>query len=746
MSVTGTIGNEPVDLINAATEDTLRQLLATMKTLNQSVLKIGSAGGGGGGNTNAANSAAQLGASLVRLNPAVAAVQAGFNILSTMVSSLTSRIGFVAGAFVNFGIKAMDGTAKMSDFFGSLSQAATAIPIFGGALGAVIGIFQKMAAFQEANMEQYQRLTAVGINFGGSLTNLRMAASNSYMSLQDFGNLMSANSKTFAKMGGTVNSGAEAFSIMTNRLMKSFGPELTAMGYTTNQVTQGLASYIEMTGGRNAVEMRNSGAVIASSAAYMEQLNGLAEITGKSREAQEEELKRQASNAAFEAKMQGMSEKEKEKAMAGLAFALATGGQGAAEAFQAEIMGVGPTTKAAQQYTALYSEAAESQRKSARMVTDSTKTTLDQEKEYLAGRQAQIRDSNKYAEQSKYAMSTMGGVNSQQIQETERLTNTMRQQTDEGVKAALAKKSREETEAAVMAKANLAFKEIGSMIMEFLTPVIKAFTPIMGDIVKSFKTFLGSVNLPALGKELGVLAKNIADYIQNVFSPEGRDKIVNDLKYYLQLIMIEIKKAIIPWYSDSDAAKDANKLAIEKANMDKATNNAQLKSINAEIDKNVTNVNAAKLAKDANIAKTIAENSEIDKRLTQTTEKNLSYKLPTPEYHGFGDTAELNNKSTASPEKKLSTGTLGTTGKLFENFGSGTQVELHGSEAVITPDQMASLVSNAVTASQNNNLQQSIQQLNNLTKEMLSVMKESSENIKRNVTATKSLNRNLFTT
>jgi hypothetical protein len=765
MSVTGNIGNEQVELTNAATEDTLKQLLATMKTMNQSILKTSSVSGTSSGATTANAAATQLGVSLTRLNPAVAAVQAGFNILSNMVSGLANRVGFVAGAFVNFATQAMQGTATMSSFYGALSQVTSAIPLLGGVLGPIVGLFQKMAEFQEANMSQYQRLTAVGINFGGSLTNLRMAASNAYMTLDDFGRLMSENSKTFAKMGGTVNTGAEAFSRMSNTIMKSFGPELTAMGYTTAQVNQGLASYIEMTGGRGAAEIKNTGAIIASSAAYMEQLNGLAEITGKSREAQVEEMKRQASNAAFEAKMQGMSEKEKEKAMAGLAFALATGGKGAAEAFQAEVMGVGPTTKAAQQYTAMYSEAAAGQRRSAQMVTDSTKSRNDMENQYMANRRAQLRDSDKYGEQQKYAMTTMNGAYGQQMQETESATNTMRKQTEESVRAALEKKRLQDTEASVMANANLALKDFGSMVMGFLTPVIAAFTPLMGKIIESFKEFMKTVDLPGLGKQLGVLAKHITEYIQNVFSPAGRDKIVNDLKYYLQLIMIEIKKAIIPWYTESDAGKDKGKLDAEKAMIDKTAAQTRLKGKALE-----------------------EENAAIDKRLAATKKTtDLAESTSTGEKAGAwagaiggagsgaymgtlagplgvaigaltgaligavagsgvgGDIGKWFASSSPTPEKR-NTGSLGKTGNLFENFGSGTPVELHGSESVLTPDQMAKLVTNAVTASQNNNLQASIQQLNSLTKDMLTVMKESSENIKRNVAATKSLNRNLFPT
>ena len=47
----------------------------------------------------------------------------------------------------------------------------------------------------------------------------------------------------------------------------------------------------------------------------------------------------------------------------------------------------------------------------------------------------------------------------------------------------------------------------------------------------------------------------------------------------------------------------------------------------------------------------------------------------------------------AMPVPEYSTGTMGQEGKLFQNFGSETLAKLHGLEAVVTPDQMQSIVS-----------------------------------------------------
>ena len=304
--VTGTIGSEQVELKNASTEETLLKVLASLKTLNQSILKTSSAGAAG---NNSADSALDA---ISKVSPHAAAINVAFTALGSVVSGLINKATVVAGAFIGLAEQAMDNQAKMSDFYGALGKVAGQIPIFGGVLGGIIGLFQKMAAMQEANLAQYQKLTTAGINFGGSLTTLRMAASNSYMSFEAFSNLMVKNSTTFAKMGGNVNDGAEAFAKMSNELIKSpIGDRLLALGYTTDDVNQGMADYINITGGRNAQEMKNTKAIISSSAAYMEQLDGLAQLTGKNRSEMAEEMKKKASVAAFQAKLATMSEEER---------------------------------------------------------------------------------------------------------------------------------------------------------------------------------------------------------------------------------------------------------------------------------------------------------------------------------------------------------------------------------------------------------------------------------------------------
>jgi hypothetical protein len=749
-NVTGTIGTDAVDLQNMATEDTLQKLLDEMKKVNQSIIRTGSSGGGGGASSAlgaAASAATALSTGFNGLSLITGAIRGAFNILSSVISGVAGVLGGMTKGFIQLASKAMDGNARISDFYNALSNVTAQIPIFGGALSSIVGLFEKLARFQEANLDSYIRLTSVGVNFAGDLTRMRVAAADSYLTLGEFSSVLSKNSKTFAMLGSTVNGGAEAFVKMASSLVRSdAGKYLMNLGYTAEQVNNGLAGYLATTGGRNAAEMKNSKAITESSAAYLEQLDSLARITGEERSVKAEELKQQASNAAFQAKLQGMSEAEKAKATQGLALALATGGKGAADAFQAEIMGVAPTTKAAQQYTAMYGEAAAGIRQSANMVSDSTKSRQDMERQMLNTQDTQLRESKKYGDQLKYATTSIGGAVGDTFQAIETTNNRTRQQTREDREAAFAKKNLQASEAAAMIAGERALKDLGSAIWNGLSPIIQILTPIMATLATTVtKVMSGMVEefSPTIKKATDWLKdfmeklKNAGGGVSGFISTFAKGAVegLSNVWEAVRPAMIELWQSVKPMLASAVAGildfviaalrKNSriarflfNETDLEKEEKEKIQADPVYQQMLANEKARLESENAQALATGGPEAASFLRSVDEDKLMAEFTKTKT----------------------------RRDTGSLGKTGNLFENFGAGKDVELHGTESVLTPDQMAKLVTNAVTANQNNNLQASIQQLNSLTKEMLTVMRESSENIKRNVTATKSLNRNLFPT
>jgi hypothetical protein len=596
-NVTGTIGNEAVDLENAATEETLRRLLASVNTLNQSILRgrgAPPAGGGGGGGSGGGGSGG-----------IPAATTSAFATLGQVVGTVMRGLGNVAGALTGLGIAALNGNTKLSTFYGSLSGLAGQIPVVGRTLSNLIGVAQKLLEFQEKNLEVYQNLTRVGVNFGGALMDMRVAAAMSYMTLDDFNRVMSANSKTFLKLGGTVNDGAVTFAKLSNSLIKGeAGSRLLALGYTTSQVNEGLAGFVELTGFRTSQEMKNVSvqkALVEGAASYLEQLDGLARLTGKSREQQEEELKAASKNAAWQAKLATMTEAERDKAVKGLAHALAVGGKGAVDAFQSQVMGIAPD-KAGAMFTALASETSSIIRESADMVYDNTKTTKDVNEASYKAMKATVVDMSKQGQEAMFALIRSGGLVGESIQQVLETSLRMGKISKDDFDQAMKNTKIKETEAAAMTEYNKAVAELSQNIVKLFGPAISAATTLLANFATSIIKII------------------------NRFFPGSQESVGS-----------------------------VNPTATGRA-----------------------------------------------------------------------------------------TGSLGVTGKLFENFGSGTPTTLHGTEAVVTPSQMTDMMASAMKTGQDNILADRLQQLNNVSAEMLRVLKETSDLTKRNLDATKSLNRNLF--
>ena len=772
-NVTGQIGQENVILENAATEETLKKLLAALTTMNQSILKPA----GGGGGTGAAAAAAGLTA----VGVAAKVASTAFSMIGGVLGGLTNIVGAATGAFIGLAEQAMDNQAKMSDFYGALGKVAGEIPLFGGVLGGSIGLFQKMAAMQEKNLEQYQKLTTAGINFGGSLTNLRMAASNSYMSFEAFTDLMKKNSTTFAKMGGTVNDGAEAFAKMSHELIKSpIGDRLLALGYTTDQVNQGMADYINVTGGRNAQEMKNTKSVTAGAAAYMEQLDGLARLTGENREQLGDEMKKRAANAAWEAKLQGMTDEERKKATIGMANALAAGGEGAADAFQAQVMGVAVQTRAGQAFSGMYGAGAEKIRQSADMVYNGHADLNDMNKNLLDTQDTLAEEQKKYGSQTSFVLQTQGNDLGKASQAVQHNTNQVNQSTREAREAALKKKELSDTEAEEVARANKAMQEFGQQIMGFLTPIIKEMTPYMTGILDQFKAWFSGVDLPALGKQVGDVLKDVAEYLKNFISEEGRAKILNDIKYMFGLALIEIKKALYPLYNDKDAAKDKAKLDADKAVFDASADAAKTKIGLIAAEKALQKQAEADTEKTGEAGRKLAQ-TEIDRLKKQAddtlkiTEAKKAALSPNTSSGGtlkgkvVGAAAGavgggiIGGISGAALGAGIG-GTLGAIGgplgvvagaALGESFGTwlggaggvalGGLIGKNVGDAVTAPGDIVDRYKEATPANKTEkSLGDHLETLNKQTAEMIKIQKEHAEHAKKNVEATKSLNRNLW--
>lgn len=373
----------------------------------------------------------------------------------------------------------INGTATSSQVFGAMGT----LP---GPIGLVFKGLSMIAGFQEEAMTQYQTMSKAGVSFGGSLTDMRNAAASTHMTLSDFANFMKDNGQAMAMLGGSANEGAKAFVKLSNELLTSdAGVNLKALGYTTNEVNQGMANYIAMTGGRSKDELKNSKQITEGTTNYLEQLDRLADVTGKSRDQIQSELKQKQEAADLELYKASLSAEDREKFSAAYNDALTKYGQGAADNVLAAAQGRAVTTEAGKKYAALAPMATKS-------LQDQYAATMKYGAKSQQAREAE--DAARLANRTEFQR--FGGVlgsatdvlkgNEAAARQAARDTATgmTSKKALDGAEADRAKKKKdqEDSQAASMARAETNLKEFSSALNSFLGPFVAVLTPVISGL------------------------------------------------------------------------------------------------------------------------------------------------------------------------------------------------------------------------------------------------------------------------
>ena len=492
VDVTGRIGSEQVELNNAATEATLRLLLTATLSANKQnhddIAKMAKQAGLDPASVAAANDNLDKVAATGKKTEGVfytlgvgtgVAVE-GFKKLDTALSPLISQL--------------LSGTDKASSVFTELGK-------FSGPLSGVFNGFARLAKFQEDGLESYQKMSGAGVAFGGSLTDMRTAAASTYMTLDQFTNVMKNNSEAFAKMGGTAEQGAKAFTNLSSSLQKSeAGSELRALGYTSEQVNEGLAQYLTNTGARTKQEMQNTTAITKGAGEYLTQLDGLAAITGKSREEQEKSLKQANANAAYEQMKMGMTEEQRSAYDKGLAEMSAKFGKAGEELFKSQAMGLPPMTEAAQKLQALAPEvAAASQgmadvgkRGGTAAETFKLSAQASEGSVKAAERYTQVAGALSFSTDS--TSQAMMGLTKESTRARAAGAETTEKAQQQQREVAEEQKKRKESEAKAAVDTQKAVQELGQTVLAALLPAIKLLTPIMNTVVSVFGAIVKAMN------------------------------------------------------------------------------------------------------------------------------------------------------------------------------------------------------------------------------------------------------------
>lgn len=757
--------------MNGATEATLAELLATAQAMNANLVTLQRlASQGGGGATPASGAAAGLSAVSVAAGPArvaLGALSVAGNMISSLFSAMGNIIGKVVGGLVNtagnlfnFAKQAAAGTAKLSDFYDAFRD----LPFL---VGTVASIFADIVRYSEGLLATYRDLTKYGASFSGDLFKMANAATRGFMSLDEFSKVVRTNSDVLSTLGGDVDKGMNKFVDIQNKLLgpgSQYSKSLLGLGYTASDTADMLSAVINQQGNLNKKELANNDTVAASVNNIAKEMDLYSKVTGKSREELEKELKKKSFDAAWKTFTAGMDPEQAASAALAVEKALATGGQGAADALRQMFMTGGeistPITDASKQFYVQTNGAAENYVKTMYESALNMKTGSREqlETQIRAGRDVGRAYADFIGPMGKTA-GLFSVMNNNYVNNAALMTSNMKYSkltNEEITKMALEAGKKQavaaQGSAAGLAQAELNIKNFGMTIMNLVNQIIgpiagelikfgatitNYLAPIMSDVAKWFTNALGELKtafgtggwkgvFSKMGDKLQEAAGNIAKFVEpmwkalepvmtKVWTEYVRPALASIFTGMMDFIIAALRKnsRIARWlFNETDT---------EKSERERNESDPLYQAILAREQERVASENQAAFA-DGGMASYVDYDDVMKQFLA---ERERQRRLPPP-------------PAPVNPRDRRHSGTIGMTGNWWEKEDASLNIQ--AGETVVTQSQMDQIVN---TASQKG-LAEAIQRLNSTQNTMVAVLKQIANASERNVAATKDLNGNLW--
>ena len=182
-----------------------------------------------------------------------------------------------------------------------------------GKFGLVGDAISGTGKLLDTNIEMFRQLSQVGANFGRSIINLRQAAAQSALPLDDFTKLVGENSQALAALIGSTTRGAEFIAGLGNALRVDAVPQLATLGFTVDEINETLLLNLERQRRTNTFDQNATQFNIDSAIRFGKQLDALAKLTGTQRSELAKQIESAQSNERFQAFLQGSTDATRQR-------------------------------------------------------------------------------------------------------------------------------------------------------------------------------------------------------------------------------------------------------------------------------------------------------------------------------------------------------------------------------------------------------------------------------------------------
>jgi hypothetical protein len=526
-TITGSNGTEDIILNNAATEATLRLLLqaavATTKEQKDAIQAIAQKSGLSDDIFARANKDVQ------DTGQASSKLKQTFQTLDLVGQEIRQSFA-----------KIHDTTSKLVSGTGSFADVANSMRTLPLGIGLVASAFAQLASYQENMLKSYRAMSDSGANFSGSLSEMRLSAANTYMTLGEFTNVIKTNSTTLAKLGTSVTDGTRTFVNMSNSLISSgTGDSLLALGYSAEEINGSLLNFVGTTGRAANGQMATTRELTEATGEYLTQLDAISQFTGVSRKQMEDDQKKASAQAAFQRKLASMAPADAAKVKAAYDAASASGIKGATDLVMSTALGLPPMTEAARTLSGVLPDAAQG-------IVSMTNTAMDHNssmRDVGDGMTGFMLGAKRNAEalgQTGDALTMMPGTIGEVVNSGMAVQNLMNakgiETAEDGQKAfeeiRRNQAKQQSSQANEAAQTEKAIKELGASILTGLMPIIEALLTGMNFVVQAlahFGSWISKISglLAGLGAVLAYMAvqrarANIANTGNVLGNPGGK--------------------------------------------------------------------------------------------------------------------------------------------------------------------------------------------------------------------------------
>jgi len=345
----------------------------------------------------------------------------------------------------------------------------------------------------DVNIETFRQLSQSGANFGQSIVQLRTAAADAALPLDDFAALVANNSQNLAALFGSTTQGAQAIARLGAQTRELGIERLAPLGLTVDEINETLLLNLDSQRRTGILNTLTDQQRTASAINFAEQLDRLAKLTGQQRDELRAQIEQQQSNERFQAALQGQTDETRQRLQG---FAATVGGISPqlAEGFQDLIANAGvPVTESA---LALVQNIPEAQN----IIRSLINGTVSAEQALVGIRDVSAASIDRFRKATVTGqvefLSLQGGI----IELGRRVTDTGAV-FDEQNKSATSLVSN-------LTTFEQATKVLSSQFQSIETGLLQAFGPLLGGLVGGIQTSFGAGGTlaVALGKAPGLTA------------------------------------------------------------------------------------------------------------------------------------------------------------------------------------------------------------------------------------------------